>query len=126
MTALLLVLSFSIPSRADAVDSARIGVDCKDDFKKLCKDEHGSSVLKCMQAHRSETSAACVAAMDAAGKGAPATAGKRPPSCKDDFVRVCKGVKSGELKACLKEHRMELSEFCRKLVDMQAAHKAAH
>jgi hypothetical protein len=121
LPAFFLALLLAVPLRAAPADSARIGVDCKDDFKKFCKDEHGSSVLKCMQGHRAETSAACLAAMDAAYKPAPGTAsgagGKRPKSCKDDFVRVCKGVKSDEFKACLKERRKELSDFCRKMID---------
>lgn len=103
---------------APKVDAARIGVDCKDDFKKLCKDEHGASVLQCMERHRAEASAACRAAMDAAKSGSQTAVAQRPVSCKDDFVRVCKGARSGELKACLKERRKELSDFCRKMFDM--------
>lgn len=114
----VLLLATRASHAAPKIDAARIGVDCRDDFKKLCKDEPGASVLQCMERHRAQTSAACLAAIDAAKRGAPAAGAQRPASCKDDFVRVCKGVKSGELKTCLKERRKELSDVCRKMFDM--------
>jgi hypothetical protein len=128
LLSLILSSAASSSHAAPKIDAARIGVDCKDDFQKLCKGEPGGSMLECMQRHRAEVGEACRAAMDA-GKGAGAAAsGKRPPSCKDDYVRVCKGAKSGELKACLKAHRKELSDFCRKIFDMTQSKEtsAAH
>lgn len=123
-TTYLLALFLLFPSvalsshSAPKIDAARIGVDCKDDFQRLCKGERSTSLVRCMNQHRAELGAACRSAMDA-GKAAGTTpSGQRPPSCKDDFVRVCKGVKSGELKNCLKTRRNELSDFCRKIFDM--------
>ena len=117
---LFLALAASSAYAAPKVDAARIGVECKDDFRKLCKDAAGGSLVQCMEQHRAEVSAACRAAMDASKSGARAAGahGQRPPSCKDDFVRVCKGAKSGALRDCLKAHRLELSELCRKMFDM--------
>ncbi len=116
--ALLLSLSCTASSlAAPKVDAARIGVDCKDDFKKLCKGEPGGSMLACMRRHRSEVGPACLAAMDGAKDAAPAAGAKRPPSCMNEYVRVCKGAKSGELKACLKTRREQLSDLCRKAFD---------
>lgn len=119
---LILILAvLAVPSShaAAMVDSARIGVGCRDDFKRFCKGAAAGTLIQCMDQHRAELGEACRSAIDVGKKGTGAsTNAQRPPSCKDDFVRVCKGVKSGELRSCLKTHRAELSDFCRKIYDM--------
>lgn len=115
--ALAALLAAPASFAAPKVDAARIGVACKDDFKKLCKDSGGGSMLECMEKHRAEVGEPCRAAMDEGKTAAPAAGAKRPKSCKDEFVRVCKGVKSSAFKACLKERRTQLSDFCRMMVD---------
>ena len=71
--------------------------------------------------HKAEVAPACRVALDAL-KGASLPASATPAagqtsSCMPEFEKVCKGVKSKELGACLESHRTELSEFCRKIAD---------
>jgi len=126
LAAAVLALAFAHAQASDArLASVRIGVDCKDDFAKFCKNPApGSSPLRCILAHKSEIAPACLSALDAAMDPAAAR-GKQPQppahSCKDEFVKVCAGAKSGELKRCLQAHRGELSEFCRKMLDLSTS-----
>ena len=71
-----------------------------------------------IEKHRTELGQFCSASIDASKALAMIAPGQRPPSCNEDFARVCKGVKSGELKNCLSSRRMELTEFCSKVVDL--------
>ena len=64
-----------------------------------------------------------VAAMAADAASAPAGGGGGA-ACKKDVERLCPGVQPGEnrIKTCMKEHRKELSDECKK--ELQAARKA--
>ena len=116
----LLLASLAVLSTqaAPTVDAARSETDCKSEINRLCESAPTGTLRQCIEKHRTELGQSCSASIDASKALAKTAPGQRPPSCNEDFVRVCKGVKSGELKNCLSSRRMELTEFCRKVVDL--------
>lgn len=125
--ALALLAAFAPPSRAADTNAAAGGVTaaCRAELRSLCKPKAGWSPLKCLREHKAEASPACRKALDgikgatlpAGGPKAGAAAAGQSRSCVPEYEKVCKGVKSDELRPCLKAHREELSEFCRKITD---------
>ena len=108
-----------LPSHAaPTVDPVRAETDCKSEINRLCKSAPAGTLRQCIEKHRTELGQSCSESIEASKALAKTKPSQRPPSCNEDFVRVCKGVKSGELKHCLLSRRMELTEFCRKVVDL--------
>lgn len=60
-------------------------------------------------------------AAQAQDTSAPAGGGGARAACKADFQKLCKGVKFGGARACLNDHKDELSQGCR---DALAKHDA--
>jgi hypothetical protein len=119
----------SAPDRNDA--AARVSLSCRPELRSLCLRgrKPGENPLSCLERHRPELAPACREALDAL-QAAPAPKGGAPAarpagaaSCMPEFEKACKGVKSKELRGCLKAHRGEFSELCRRAVDGASAER---
>lgn len=106
------------PASAADTNAAAVSVTsaCRSDLRKLCRPAGAGGPLKCLLDHKAEVEPACRKALDGM-KGAVTPSGKPTKSCLPEFTKVCSGVKSHDFKACLKEHRKELSPECRKAAD---------
>lgn len=65
------------------------------------------------------------AAVQAQDTAAPAGGGGARAACKADFQKLCKGVKFGGARACLNDHKDELSQGCRDALAKHDAEEAA-
>jgi len=124
------VFAVTAPSFADITsDTLRIMQDCKAERKKFCrKSKPEGGPLACLMKHKAESSEGCKAALDAIKGGElPSAATPMPDTpggrCLAEYQKVCKGVKSKELKNCLHERKNELSEECRHVVEMSEKYK---
>jgi hypothetical protein len=99
----------SSPAHAQAINAKG---SCKADIEKFCKDIRPGQgrIVKCMQQHEAELSAAC--------KDQVAQARERnnefAKACKPDVEKFCKDVQPGQgrIISCLKQHQPDLSADC--------------
>jgi len=126
-----IVFAAAVPSFADLTsDTLRIMQECKAERKKYCrKSKAEGGPLACLMKHKAESSEACKAALDSIKGGEMPSAASATTSstsggnCMVEYQRICKGVKSKELKNCLREHKGELSDLCRHAVEMSEKYK---
>lgn len=85
---------------------------CRADVQKLCKGVQSGRgrIVKCLNQHESELSAACrenIAAAKAEGK-------ELAKACKPDAQKLCQGIRPGKgrIASCLREHHDQLSGAC--------------
>jgi hypothetical protein len=87
---------------------------CKADIEQFCKDAEKGKVGACLRQHKDELSADCKASMKARVKNRIMAARQAAKdACKDDVEQFCKGVEKGQIGACLKQHKDELSADCK-------------
>jgi hypothetical protein len=104
--------------------AVRVTVECKQDLRKLCRPAPPGGPLKCLMDHKADVAPGCRKALDST-KGASLPSGAAPSrSCLPEFQKVCQGAKSKELNSCLKAHRGDLSEPCRKVLDAAVSSSA--
>jgi hypothetical protein len=120
VVAVLVLLLAGRPSPALAQGNA-----CVEDVQKFCKDvpRGRGNVMKCLQAHQAELSAACQEQIQAA----KAQAKEVGQACQGDVQQFCQGVKPGRgaLAKCLKAHESELSAACKdELAQARSTRKA--
>jgi hypothetical protein len=65
------------------------------------------------------------AAVQAQDTSAPGGGGGARAACKADFQKLCKGVKFGGARACLNDHKDEISQGCRDALAKHDAEEAA-
>ena len=118
MVTILALLLAAATSHAADTNAAAVSVTsaCRSDLRKLCRPAPKGGPLKCLLDHKDEVEPGCRKTLDGM-KGAVTPAGKPTKSCLPEYTKVCSGVKSKDFKACLKEHRKELSAECRKAAD---------
>jgi hypothetical protein len=89
------------------------GGACAADVQKFCHNESSGpgQVMKCLQQHRTELSAACQEQM----QGAKGRVTAVSQACQGDMQQFCQSVKPGRgaMIKCLWEHEAELSAVCK-------------
>ncbi|MCA9546522.1 MAG: hypothetical protein KC613_19090 [Myxococcales bacterium] len=103
---------------------------CEGDAQRLCADAQGKrGVKRCMREHKDELSAECSAAIEQAkamrgegrgeGRRGKGKWGAFKGACQADRERLCGDVEPGEgrVKACMREHKAELSAECAEAID---------
>lgn len=118
MITLFAFLLAVLPAAAADTNASAVSVAsaCRSDLRKLCRPAPKGGPLKCLIDHKEEVEPACRKALDGM-KGAATPAGKPAKSCLPEYAKVCSGIKSKDFKACLKEHRKDLSPECRKAAE---------
>ena len=117
---------------------------CRDDYRKVCAGvpTGGAPALQCLEKNKARVSAACSAALAAAGGVAPAPATGAAPAvivlrpmmpreelfvmrsaCGDDIRTLCAGVVpgGGRIMQCISNRAAELSPACREVLAPFAA-----
>jgi len=116
--ALVLMTTFSVPLvAAEAPGGSRSSV-CREDIQKYCAQvEPGEGRLAhCMRENVSKFSPACQADMQKHEQTATKKRDELRASCKGDAEKFCKDKADGRggVMHCLRAHKKQLSEDCRK------------
>lgn len=98
----------------------RVKQACSADAARLCGGLEGRGLRACMKDRSDQVSPACRDAVKEArahreGDGKGKRKGHRKAlaqACRADADRLCGGLQGGELRACMKEHRDEVSPEC--------------
>ena len=100
---------------------------CGADAAKLCPDaKPGDGKFRdCMEEHKAELSQGC---RDFIASKHQEMAGKGKEACGADGAKFCAGMKPGDGKfgPCMKEHKDELSEACRKFMSAMGGMRKRH
>jgi hypothetical protein len=114
-------LSLCPAARAADTNAAAVSITgaCRADLRKLCRPAPAGGPLKCLLDHKDSVEPGCRKALDGLkGAAVPQAPSKgQPKSCLPEYTKVCAGMKSKDFKACLKEHRKELSPACQKAAE---------
>lgn len=97
---------------------------CAKDAETLCPGiQHGDGrLMKCMREHQDKLSPECKAQHEKM----KAAFGEVKEACHDDIAKLCADVKPGKgrIMACMRSHREQLSEGCKKeFAEMKAERK---
>jgi len=89
--------------------------DCVVEAKQYCPGKSGKEEGACLATHKDALSAPCAADVEDQADRAQEPAGdaKKHAACKSDRETLCAGKQGDDAKACLKEHRADLSADCR-------------
>jgi hypothetical protein len=105
------------PNRASKMDKPKSGklADCKAEIDKYCPGQEGKEAGTCLSTHKDALSASCATAVDdfeakrKLKKANDTTGG----ACKDDRKKLCADKQGADAKACLKDHKADLTQACR-------------
>ncbi len=87
--------------------------DCKADIGGSCLGLQGRGLIECLEGLGPRLSPSCAGRLSALRADRRAVHESIPAGCRDDAQRLCAGVASGGVAACLRAHGGALSAACR-------------